>query len=452
MYKIMLAFRYLYRRRITSLAIVSIALCVFIVVVVMTVMTGLVNNFKDKNHNFVGDCVVSTESLVGFAYYEDFLEELRGQDHVAAVSAVVNGYGLLTKPRADWNLAAQIKGIDAAQHSKATGFAETLYYHKDDPSLAFVPGYDDGLIGCVVGIDHNVLGKARDHSGEYYHSREPVFSEYIISCIPLTAKGGLAKAGTDVVNTKSFYFSDDSHSGLVKMDSNVVYLPIEEAQVLCGMGGRTKRISAIHIKFAEGVRLGDGTEKVAGLWQKHIHANKDAKYANLFDNVTVQSWIDHRRTSIAAMQKEQTMLTFLFAMLGVITVFIILVVFYMIVSSKSKDIGILKSVGVSQFNLVSVFLLFSLLIGLIGAGIGAGLGAGVLYKANDIEDWLFVKFGWQVWDRSVYAIGKIPNDIDWTVMTIIIASAVAASMLGAFLPSMQASRKEVARILQVNQL
>ena len=44
----------------------------FIVVVVMTVMTGLVRDFKEKNHKFTGDCVVGTESLVGFPYYEDF--------------------------------------------------------------------------------------------------------------------------------------------------------------------------------------------------------------------------------------------------------------------------------------------------------------------------------------------------------------------------------------------
>jgi len=72
MYKILLAVRYFLKRRITHFAVLAVALCVFIVVVVMTVMTGLVSDFKQKNHDFVGDCVVGTESLVGFAYYEDF--------------------------------------------------------------------------------------------------------------------------------------------------------------------------------------------------------------------------------------------------------------------------------------------------------------------------------------------------------------------------------------------
>ena len=57
------------RRPITYFAVLAVALCVFIVVVVMTVMTGLVSDFKEKNHDFAGDCVVGSESLVGFAYY-----------------------------------------------------------------------------------------------------------------------------------------------------------------------------------------------------------------------------------------------------------------------------------------------------------------------------------------------------------------------------------------------
>ena len=69
MYKLVLAFRYLTKRPVSYLAFLAVAICVFIVVVVMTVMTGLVSDFRQKNHSFVGDCVVGTESLVGFEYY-----------------------------------------------------------------------------------------------------------------------------------------------------------------------------------------------------------------------------------------------------------------------------------------------------------------------------------------------------------------------------------------------
>ena len=92
MYKILLALRYLLKRKITYFAIIAVTLCVFIVVVVMTVMAGLANDFRERNYRFVGDCVVGTDSLVGFAYYEDFMTILEKQDFVEAVSPVIKSF------------------------------------------------------------------------------------------------------------------------------------------------------------------------------------------------------------------------------------------------------------------------------------------------------------------------------------------------------------------------
>ena len=118
MHKIILAFRYFLKRRITHFAVLAVALCVFIVVVVMTVMTGLVNDFKHKNYSFVGDCVVGTESLVGFAYYEEFVNILQQQnDFVQAVSPVIKSYGLLSPKGSTQNRGLEIIGIDPVKHS-----------------------------------------------------------------------------------------------------------------------------------------------------------------------------------------------------------------------------------------------------------------------------------------------------------------------------------------------
>ncbi len=450
MYKLKLAIRYFLRRPITAMAVVAVALCVFIVVLVMTVMNGLVREFRDKNHNFVGDCVISTDSLVGFSYYAEFVAELDKQQFVAATSSVIRSFGLLTQPNAEWNRGIEIMGLNAADHIGTTGFAGTLHYHALDPDNAFIPAYNPRLPGCVAGID--LMPSERNRSGEYYHSPNPPQYELIISCFPLTPKGGLAKAGTDLVNTLSFFYSDDSHSGLVKVDGKMIYVPFEYAQKMCGMAGETPRISAVYVKFADGAALNESCEKVKQMWRAFVGASKDRQYAFLLENVSVQSWIDNRRSAIAPMEKEQTMLTLLFGMLGIITVFVIFVVFYMIISHKSKDIGILRSIGVSGWGVVELFTWFAAIVGTTGAGIGAAAGCGVLVKANEIEDWLFATFGFQVWDRSIYAIGDIPNKIELHVLAVIMLSAVAASVVGALVPAIQAARKRPAEALQVNLL
>ncbi len=390
MYKIILATRYLVERRITYFAVLAVALCVFIVVVVMTVMTGLVTDFRQKNHSFVGYCVLGTESLVGFKHYEDFMKLLDREDFVEGISPVIKSYAMLGLPGGEDVTGVEIMGIDPARHSRVTGFAGTLYYHKDDASKAFEPSYAPNKIGCVIGID---LVLARDVNGRYTYDSGPAQRALAISCFPLTAKGALAKADTGLVNTKTFYYSDTSHSGLARVDSSLVYLPFEKAQLLCGMAGSVKRVSRLQIKFKPNVRLDNGCKKVALLWQQFKKEKGREKHSALLDAVTVQSWKDYRRTFIAAIEKEQTMMTVMFALVGITTVFIIFVVFYMIISHKSKDIGILKSIGVSNGNIIKLFSGFAFLVGFLGSVVGLLAGWLFLLKINEVEDLLFEHFG-----------------------------------------------------------
>ncbi|MBA7628065.1 hypothetical protein ES703_35535 [subsurface metagenome] len=445
MYKVILPFRYLFKKRISYLALVAVALCVFIVVVVMTVITGLVRDFKQKNHRFVGDCVVGTESLVGFSYYEDFMKVLKQADFIEGLSAAIKNYALINPKGSQRSVGVEIMGIDPVRHSEATGFGETLHYSKSDVSRTFKPSYDPNLAGCVVGID---LWLGRDAKGQYTYAAKPERQALGVSCFPLTPKGALAKAGAGEVNTKTFYYSDTSHSGLARVDSSFVYLPFEQAQSLCGMDRPVKRASWLHIKFGPNVKPEAGCEEVALLWRQFVRG----KGAELLDTVKVQSWKDYRRPFIAAMEKEQTMLTAMFVLVGVTTVFIVLVVFYMIISHKSKDIGVLKSVGISNSNILLLFLCFAFLVGVLGSATGAVAGWRFLVHINQIEGWLFEHFEFQLWDRTIYAIGDIPNTIDLEVLAVIIVSAIGACLAGALIPSWQAARQKPVEILQVTQL
>ena len=435
MYKLILAIRYLLKRRIAYFAVLAVALCVFIVVVVMTVMIGLVSSFKQKNHDLVGDCVVGTKSLVGFPYYEDFAGILEKEDFIAGVSPVIRSYALINQ-QSSGREGVEIIGIDPLRHNQATGFAKTLSYHENDVARAFEPLQDSNLPGCIIGSDVMLQLDPRGYS---------------VSCFPLTAKGALAQLGTDVTNTKTFYLSDSSQSGIPKVDAFLVYLPFDMAQVLC-MDGAIKRASAIHIKFTPGVRLEKGCEKVASLWQSFKRHKADADQAYLLNTVRVQSWKEFRRASIAPMENEQIEMTVMFCFVAVVVVFIIFVVFHMIINHKSKDIGILKSIGVSNLNVIGLFSGFALLVGLAGGSIGLFSGLFFLKRINRLEDWIFEHYHWQLFDRAIYAIGDIPNRAEPNVLVIIFCSAIVACLLGALLPSWKAAKQRPVETLQVNQV
>lgn len=447
----LLAWRYFIKRPISILAVIAVTLCVFIVLVVMTVMNGLVRDFKQKNHDYAGDCVIESDSLVGFGYYESLMDLLKEQPYIEAVSPVAKGVGLVYLKQFNWKSGIEIHGVDPVLHSQATRFADTLHYQKQSPELAFHPPYAPDSDGCITGIEVIPLGR-RSSDGTYLYHEFPMHMELLISGFPLNMKGGLLRASTDIVSTKSFYYCDDSHSGLVKVDAAVIYVPLEQAQILCGMDSPIKRISALHIRFTDGSPVRANVDNVRQLWQEFVEQNRDKPGGELFANVRVQSWRKNRRSVIAPMEKEQMMMTLLFLMLGIITVFIIFVVLYMIISHKSKDIGVLKSIGTSLCGILWVFQLFSIFIALIGSLIGGLCGWIFLYRINDIEDWLYVHYNWQLWDRTVYVIGDIPNQVEPDVLMVIVGSAVLACMLGALVPGLQAALKNPVRVLQVNQL
>lgn len=452
MYKIILAIRYLVKRRISYFSVAATALCVFVVFVVITVLSGLTAEFKTNMYRAVGDCVVSSESMVGFGYYEEFVNVLNATDFVEAVAPVIKSYAIVdyqygTRQHSDQGV--EIVGVEPTAHSRVTGFSEWLRYDRVYVDDVFVPPYDPSLVGCVPGV---AVLFDRDSEGGYRITEELPRVRFELSSFPLTARGALAKAGAGEVNTKTFYCSDVAHSGLARADGNRIYLPFEDAQMLCGMATGRKRVNGIHIKFKPGVKLDAGRDRIAGLWQEFVAGKAGAPGVNLLENVRVQTWKTYSRVFVAAVETEQTMMIVIFGMIGIITVFVVFVVFYMIVSHKSKDIGILKSVGVSRGGVLALFLGFASLVGVVGSAIGAVGGWQFLVHINQIEDWLFENFEFQLWDRRLYAIGDIPNAIDLNVLGVIMLSAIFACFVGAAVPSWQAAKCQPVETLQVNQL
>ncbi|MBU2597137.1 MAG: FtsX-like permease family protein, partial [Planctomycetes bacterium] len=380
----------------------------------------------------------------------EFITTLRSSDFVESVSPVINTFGLVKSESSSRNAALGLMGIVPETHIKTTDFAKSLYFHKDTPSLAFAPSYNTKLPGCVIGVD---LLVERDQWGNYMQWPYLPRWSYGITCFPLTPKGTLVKAGISVsANTKTFYYSDNANTGLAKIDSTMVYLPFEQLQSLTGMDIGQKRTSAIFIKFRKGFDIDKSAEKTAALWKEFVEQKSDSDIAGLFKTVNVQDFRSYRRESIAPMEKERAMLLMLFLLVGLITVFIIFVIFYMIVGAKNKDIGILKSVGASGFGIMRVFLRYAVLTGIVGAIVGIACALIFLDNINSLENWLYDKFGFQMWNREIYAIGEIPNRPGVALPVEVAAAAIVACLLGAMLPTVRAARQNCVDILRVNQI
>jgi ABC-type lipoprotein release transport system permease subunit len=454
MYKFILAFRFLLKRRISYFSLFAVALCVFVVLIVITVLNGLTVDFERKTKSFSGDCIISSKSLVGFCYYDEFVDILKKDKNIKAVAPVIRNYAIVKDVPADkgarfFDRTLEVIAAPPADYNAVSGFSKWLYYKKEKKIENVFQGQSDvNLPGCVMGIG---TVYERDSKGNYVLPQTLSGTIFNVGCFPLTAKGALVRAATDIISSKNFILSDVAQSG-VRADWSTIYLPFDQAQLLCGMAGDPKRVNAIFIKFTDGVDLKKGTAAVDSLWRQFTLSKQSAEGADLFKNVRVQTWKNYNREMVSVAETQQGLMILLFFLMGIITVFIVFVVFYMVVSHKSKDIGILKSIGISNAGIMSLFLYFAFLTGLVASGIGSFVGWQFLVHINRIEAWLFHNFNFQLWDRKIYAIGDIPNRIDLTILFVIILSAIAACLIGAFIPSRYASKKEPVQALQVSKL
>jgi lipoprotein-releasing system permease protein len=449
MLQLMLAIKYMFKRRIASLAVLSVALSVFVAFVVLTVMHGLVSGFKDINHAFVGDCVVGTESLVGFAYHDELMERLEALPSVRALSPVVKTYGLFTETGTGYRDGIQVMGIDPVRHAQVTDFGLFLHYKAGQADSVFDVTGDANRPGCAFGVD-KVL--ERDQNGDYRYSDYLWPSDYDITCFPLKANGTLRRRGLGEVSTKRFALTDTVHTGLAKNDSQVMYMALHEAQKLSGMDLPEPRVSAIFIRFIDTVSPTQGTQEVAEVFLSFKQDCADRNLAFLLDTVRVHDWKRYCRDMIAPVEKEELALVFMFVLVGLTTVFIVLVIFHMIISHKSRDIGVLRSVGASSCQIMGLYWTFALFIGAMGAGAGLGVGWLFLSRINRVEAWLFEKTQFQLFNRAMFAIDEIPHEIDPQMMLLIGLFALLSCWVGALIPAWQAARLQPVKTLQVSQL
>ena len=97
MYHALLTNRYLTSRVIPLIAVAAVALCVALVIIVVSVMTGFLDMVRSSGRTLMGDVIVSY-SVKGIPYYERLIERIERLPEVAAATPVVDSWGLLKMP------------------------------------------------------------------------------------------------------------------------------------------------------------------------------------------------------------------------------------------------------------------------------------------------------------------------------------------------------------------
>jgi lipoprotein-releasing system permease protein len=120
----------------------------------------------------------------------------------------------------------------------------------------------------------------------------------------------------------------------------------------------------------------------------------------------------------------------------------------MIVTEKTRDIGILKALGASHRGVMGIFLGYGLLLGLVGAVLGTVLGVALTVNINEVEQMLSHWTGVEVFNRHVYYFDKIPTELQpWGVFWLNLGS-IAIAVFFSVLPALRAALLHPVRALR----
>lgn len=154
----------------------------------------------------------------------------------------------------------------------------------------------------------------------------------------------------------------------------------------------------------------------------------------------VHTWEQKQGPLLAAVEVESAILNVLLFLIIAVAGFGILAIFFMIVVEKTRDIGILKSLGASSSGVMSIFLAYGFGLGIVGSGAGVGMGLLIVWKINWIEEQITWLTGKEVFDERIYYFPEIPTNIEpWMVFWVAVG-AIAIAVLSSILPARRASR------------
>ncbi len=216
---------------------------------------------------------------------------------------------------------------------------------------------------------------------------------------------------------RQFEITGTFTTGMYEYDVANIYTTLEAAQDLLGLS--PEDASGIGVRTDDPERAEELAQQVGDI---------------LGYPYSVESWIRRNRALFNALQLEKIALALIVFLIVLVAAFNIVSTLVMVVSDRTREIGILRTMGMTQKGILRVFVIQGVWIGAIGTAAGAVLGIGLSWALERFE---LIKI-----PGDVYGVSHLPAAMNPVDITVIIVASIAVSFLATIHPARQASRLE----------
>ena len=368
---------------ITLISLLGIALGVAALIVILSVMNGFEGELRSRllsmsAHGYVTGPGRSTENWRGL------VDEVVSEPGIAAAAPFVEMEGMIQSGR-DME-AVLVHGVDPDLEQQLSGALINMLEGDLD---VLQPGERSIILGRLLALDLGVR-----------------IGDGVVLLIPRPVGDGTLEPVLE-----RFVLRGVFEAGLQDHDSLLALVNAREAATIMGLGDE---MSAVRFRAEDVMRAPMLAQSIGD---------------RLGDDVVSSDWTQENASYFRAIRIEKMMMSLILSLIIGVAAFNIVASLVMVVTDKSNDIAVLRTLGMKSAGVVRVFFVQGAVIGWAGVFLGVLLGVVLAINVPVIVPFLEQALGFQIMPGDVYYVTRIPSELETAdVVTISIAAFVLTSL------------------------
>ena len=398
-----ITFRFLKARKkdgflniISIFSFIGISLGVAVLIIVMSVMNGFRTELINKIVGFNAHIVVDP--------YEKKID-ISNKPNLTSISENLilsnNGEAIIIKK------------------DSSKGIILRGYTDKDFSKLEFIN--NKSYIGNKDDLNKNNISIGKELSF--------VLGVKVGDNITIMSSSGVPTIIGTLPKQKTFKIISLFESGLVDFDNNIAFINLETLEEFFDLSNKNRKLE-IYLKNPQNI------EDQKSIVQK------------MFPNEFVYSWSDMNSSLFSALKVERNVMFIILSLIIIVAAFNIISGLTILVKNKTREIAILKSIGVLNKSIVKIFFLVGVLIGTSATIFGIILGVTFSMYVENIRQFLSTIFNISLFPEEIYFLSTMPSEINPFSIFLISLCSISITIIVSIFPALKAAKLDPIKSLK----